>query len=287
MKSVFIIFFILNALIATVQAKPKIIPLEQKKYRIEENELKETSGLFYSRLNPNIIWTHNDSGNDPVLFALDRKGILQRQFDVKTKQNFDWEDISGFKLGAQSYLLIADTGDNFTIRNRAALLLIKEPIINGEPNTSVSPDKIIYFRYPGNKALNVEAVSVSTKLNKIFLITKSKDDSELYSLPLRKLVTRQQLEDLPTADFESKLPKVIKATASDMSSDDKWLAILSYGRIQMFDLGRPASLTKHAEQTFSFKGMFQPEGFCFGKNEQEVFISTEKKYKLLKGKLPK
>src|SRR5687768_676017 len=39
-------------------------------------EARESSGLARSRRSPNLLWTHNDAGNEPVVFATDTSGRL-------------------------------------------------------------------------------------------------------------------------------------------------------------------------------------------------------------------
>ena len=55
-------------------------------------EVKETSGLFFH--NGGRLWTHNDSGGKPILYALDTTTfeVVQRITLDKVK-NKDWEDV--------------------------------------------------------------------------------------------------------------------------------------------------------------------------------------------------
>ena len=51
--------------------------------------VEETSGLIFWN---DVLWTINDSGNDPVLFSLDTTtGIILQQIMVSDEQNIDWE----------------------------------------------------------------------------------------------------------------------------------------------------------------------------------------------------
>lgn len=54
-------------------------------------EVKETSGLFFHN---GRLWTHNDSGGKPILYALDTTTfeVVQRITLDKVK-NKDWEDV--------------------------------------------------------------------------------------------------------------------------------------------------------------------------------------------------
>ena len=53
----------------------------------------ESSGVAVSRTYPGVLWTHNDSGDDAVLYAIDMAGNLIGRFPVSGARNRDWEDI--------------------------------------------------------------------------------------------------------------------------------------------------------------------------------------------------
>ena len=81
--------------------------------------INETSGLEYYK---DYLVTHNDSGKDPVIYYLDKKGkfSFKRSFDSLT--NNDWEDLAADK----DFLYIADMGNNFDKRDN--LRIIKVPL---------------------------------------------------------------------------------------------------------------------------------------------------------------
>jgi hypothetical protein len=60
-------------------------------------DVPEASGLAVSRRSNGIIWTHNDSGNASVLFALSPTGMVQTSMNVPARMR-DWEDISAGQL---------------------------------------------------------------------------------------------------------------------------------------------------------------------------------------------
>jgi hypothetical protein len=55
-------------------------------------EVPEASGLAVGRRDPSVLWTHNDSGSEPVLFALDSSGIVHGRVRVPIGEH-DWEDL--------------------------------------------------------------------------------------------------------------------------------------------------------------------------------------------------
>jgi hypothetical protein len=89
-------------------------------------EIPEASSLAVSRRNPGILWSHNDSGNAAVLFALDARGALVGRVRVPIRTR-DWEDVSAARCPAGDCLYIADIGDNRLARKRILIYRVPEP----------------------------------------------------------------------------------------------------------------------------------------------------------------
>jgi hypothetical protein len=98
-----------------VVSSPAIIP-----------ELTESSGLAVSRRNPGLFWSHNDSGNAAVLFALDTAGALRARIRVPIRTR-DWEDVSAARCPSGDCLYIADIGDNNHSRRQIQIYRVPEP----------------------------------------------------------------------------------------------------------------------------------------------------------------
>ncbi len=70
------------------------------------DEVRESSGLVYH--NGNLI-THNDSGNEPLLFVLDTASLqIVRTIRIRNAVNIDWEDIAQ----DDTHFYIGDIGNN-------------------------------------------------------------------------------------------------------------------------------------------------------------------------------
>ena len=89
-------------------------------------EIPEASGLAVSRRSPGLIWSHNDSGNETVLFALDATGAVRGQVRVPIHMR-DWEDISAGRCPSGDCLYLADIGDNSLARPQIQIYRIPEP----------------------------------------------------------------------------------------------------------------------------------------------------------------
>ena len=152
---------------------------------VENHRLLEASGLAQSSISPGILFSINDSGNDPELFALDSRGNDLGFWKVDTEKNVDWEDVASFMFRDEPYLLIADTGDNFHWRPTVEFIIIREP----EPE-SLAMDAIlpvewkIEVEYP-NGYRDCEAVAVDEASETIFFISKRVVPAEVYRVPLK------------------------------------------------------------------------------------------------------
>ena len=148
--------------------------------------IDEASGLAVSRINDQILWTHNDSGDTARIFAIDTQGQQLATVNITGVNNTDWEDIASFVYQGESYLLIADVGDNQAKRSQYQLHLIKEPnlsLLNGQKNLSAKPVWSMTFTYPDG-AHDCESVAVDSVKGKILLLTKRDKLPILYELPL-------------------------------------------------------------------------------------------------------
>lgn len=103
-------------------------------------ETPETSGLICFK---GKLWTHNDSGNIPAIYAIDTvSGQLTQTITIQGAVNKDWEDITQ----DDHYIYIGDFGNNFGDRRDLAIYIIKKSDIPASGNATVRSDKIT-FKY--------------------------------------------------------------------------------------------------------------------------------------------
>lgn len=135
--------------------------------------LTESSGVAASRQYPGLLWTHNDSGHEPVLFATNLAGEDLGGYRLTGVTNVDWEDIALGPCmdGDGGCLYVADTGDNLENRTEASILIFREP----PPPAAPTPHDrllphVLRVRYP-DRPHDVEALAVTPR-GEIYLITK-------------------------------------------------------------------------------------------------------------------
>ena len=82
---------------------PKKETVELQPYTtIDHPQIYEASGLVKSRMWPNIIWTHNNSGDEPRIFPIRKDGSIIKPtwmedyigIQIPDAVNVDWESIT-------------------------------------------------------------------------------------------------------------------------------------------------------------------------------------------------
>src|SRR5262245_59501710 len=56
--------------------------------------LTDASGLAASAKNPAVLWAHNDSGGEPLMYAISTNGTFLAAFDLKADTLADFEDMA-------------------------------------------------------------------------------------------------------------------------------------------------------------------------------------------------
>ena len=130
-------------------------------------ELAESSGLAVSRRTPGVVWSHNDSGNDAILFALDTAGTLRGRVRVPIRTR-DWEDISAARCPAGDCLLIADIGDNQQSRPRVQIYRVPEPA----PGDAETAGPEVFNATYSDGPHNAEAMFVTGA--EVFIVTRDR-----------------------------------------------------------------------------------------------------------------
>jgi hypothetical protein len=118
-------------------------------------DLPEASGLAVSRRDRSVLWSHNDSGNDAVLVALDVSGAVRGRLRVPIRTR-DWEDVSAATCRSGTCLYLADIGDNRAERPRIAVYRIPEPA----PNAAETPAPDVFAATYADGPHNAEAMFV-------------------------------------------------------------------------------------------------------------------------------
>lgn len=201
-------------------------------------QLNEISGLAASLRHPEVLWLLDDGDNPARLFAISNGGRRLATYHVEGVTKTDWEALASFELDGESYLLIADTGDNGGLRRTLQLHVVREPA--RLENARLQPAWSIAFQWPDG-ARDCEAVAVDAANGRILLISKKREPPELFSLPLKpghnRLLTAARLGELAGVPKPSeralrqrpqRAPYDGQVTAASLSPDGRTLAVMTY-----------------------------------------------------------
>lgn len=126
---------------AWAQAEGEFSPFFFPQFKAElSKEVEETSGLFFHN---GRLWTHNDSGNKPILFALDTTTFqVVQKITLAHVKNIDWEDVC---TDGKS-VFVGDIGNNRGNRKDLKVYTFPLSAIPDEGDATVTVDSIL-FRY--------------------------------------------------------------------------------------------------------------------------------------------
>jgi hypothetical protein len=146
---------------------------------LENKNIRESSGLAASRRHAGMFWTHNDSGDDPRVFAFDASGKHLGTAKLQGAKAIDWEDMGTFTLEGKHYLFVADTGDNDLRRTSRTIYWGLEP---ENPKKDIAA-AAIPFRFEDGPH-DCEAVAYDPARREFILIEKRlATTSRVYIMP--------------------------------------------------------------------------------------------------------
>jgi len=199
--------------------------------------LQESSGVAVSRRAPGILWTFNDSGNPPWLFASDTLGSDRGVFEVTGAGNVDWEAMALVPCGASACIYLADTGDNLERRESVRLYRLPEPTpppVTGRERQRTARAQSLDVRFPDGPR-DVEAMFVDSS-GDTYLISKGfLSPVRLYRVPAeawpRGRVVADSLGALPI-DSGAGLGRLV--TDAALAPNGRDVAVRTYQDIYFF-----------------------------------------------------
>ena len=202
MKHFFILFFYSFYVICQIDISTIKIP----------KSLNETSGLEFFE---NYLITHNDSGDKPKLYIINKLGKKILEIEISQIKNKDWEDIAS----DENHFYIADTGNNFATRENLRIYIL---------NKNFTPKGTINIRYKKQTTFSKEtfnefdAEGLAVFGEELILFSKNRKtlNSEIYTFPKKEgnyILT-------PKASIDTKS----LITAADYSSKDDLMVLTGY-----------------------------------------------------------
>lgn len=256
MRAGALVLSLLLALTARGSSQPGPLEAELTSLRLSRSaRIEELSGLTVSTTYPGIAWGHGDSGQAPVLWALDlHRGelafppYLAEEYDggeswpgltLEGASNIDWEDLTTLN----GWLYLGEFGNNGNARRDLGLWALPEP--NPRATERQRPAFFLPFHYPDQQrfpaeawAFDAEALFADREQDALYLITKHRQagdvrrfipGAKLYRIPLDG--NRTESNALTLVDQHHEMTAV---TAAELSPSGAWLAVLTYRTLWLF-----------------------------------------------------
>jgi hypothetical protein len=235
-------------------------------------KINESSGAIYYR---QLIWTFNDSGGEPEVYAVNPKtGEIIQTLVLINANNFDWEDITQDSIA----IYIADTGNNFGFRKKFTIYRILKSEISHRKVQYVKAEKITFdyakrndYSFSRNKTrYDCEAIIAAN--DSLYLFTKNWDThiSEIYSIPARK----GKFKAVP----KSKLSIEMMITGADYRAKNDLTVLCGYisGKHYLLISSLTKLLDRKTEPSIYLISNFtvQNEAVAFGA-EDTLFLTNE------------
>ncbi|MGH9903778.1 MAG: hypothetical protein ACRD68_18370, partial [Pyrinomonadaceae bacterium] len=256
---------------------------------IEDPAVNESSGLVASRLNPALLWTHNDSGDGPLLYALDREGRRRGVWRVREAQARDWEDIAvgPGPVPRRSYLYVGDIGDNSERREEIIVYRVAEPSVAADDASSskarpraTERAEAIRLKYPDGRH-DAEALMVHPASGDLYVVTKTTAASAVVykaaaPLDAAKVTTL-------TRAGEVRVPSLLGGmiTGGDISPDGRRVVLCDY--FSGYELRLPDGAASfdaiwgQAPATIDLGARQQGEAVCYGLDGRSILATSEKR----------
>jgi hypothetical protein len=254
---------------------------------IETDDIKESSGLSASECQ-DVLWTHNDSGNDALIYAMGTDGGHLGTWRVGGAQNVDWESVATYKdPSGKCFLLLGDIGDNDETRAEVEIYRIPEPTASTDTASSTSasplatePAQTMRLRYPDGSN-DAETLLVHPWSGDIYVVTKTKSGPAGVFRMQPAFGTGTVVTSTKIADIAVPSSPEGHLTGGSMSPDGRrvMLCDLEGGYELVLPEGAtdPDDIWRQAPLTVDLGDRKQGEGVSYGRDGRSLYASSEKK----------
>jgi len=212
---------------------------------LQDGAITESSGVVASRrAGGRLLWTHNDSGDGPFVYAVGLNGEKRGTFRLRGVDTVtDCEDIAigpGPQAGVP-YLYLGDIGDNNSVRSAVshvcAVYRVPEPAVANSARTSTQAHPVMTARaeafryvYPDGPH-DAETLLVHPKTGRIYVVAKNPNGHDgVYvfpaSLDARKIVTLKKLATVVISGEPNLYPNLV--TGGDIAPDGGHVLLRTY-----------------------------------------------------------
>ena len=272
---------------AVVYEKPKVVGA------IKSDEIRESSGLANSPCQAEILWTHNDSGDAALIFALDKTGKRLATYKVTGAKNTDWEDLAirreNGSGGGECFLYIGDIGNNTRSRGELTIYKVKEPKVFGSGETdsskknplSTEAAEAIKFEYPNGERHDGETLIVHPAAGDIYILSKSIGSAaQVYKLAAGYDLNKT---NAPEKIAEFTVPAIPNGllTGGSIAPDGRRVVICDYFAAYEIELPKTAKnfdeIWKQKPRKIQLGQREQGEAVAYSADGKSIYATSEKK----------
>jgi hypothetical protein len=279
----------------TVTTSPKAVDFPQTSYNpsaldttklfndvpainaLTRQDLPEVSGVAASRINPGILYIHQDSGDPNQVYLTDGSGADKGTLTLTSVDNRDWEDIAvgPGPVAGVNYVYVGDIGDNDSKFSSVFVYRFPEPDLTGKSLPYISDINTvdrIELKYPDGPG-NAETLMVDPLTRDIYIADKQSNLSKIYVARYPQSTTSVTVMT-PVVQLYFN-----KATSGDISPDGTEILLRSNELIWYWKLpagtGISAGLLTPPEVAPYANNEPQGEGIGFAADGSGYYTDTE------------
>lgn len=260
------------------QSKAKPTQGPSVAFQQADSTLNEVSGIEVVRSQPALWWMHNDSGDSPRVFAVNKQGKIALTVNLVGGSALDWEDMAAQK----GWVYMGDIGDNLEFRPHVQIYRFKSPTIaanslNQKLNLPASQWEMTSVSYPDGSH-NCESLAVTPDGRMLFVTKEESGTSGFYVWDKPwKGGTNGKLTKIGTWTFGPSNKRQSLATGADFSSNGRKLVVTTYTDVYEFPLKKAFDFSslKFSPQKQALPDQKQCEAVCYSLDGRSIYSTGE------------
>jgi hypothetical protein len=243
--------------------------------QLQDKQINECSGLVSSSLNKNLIWVHNDSGDESIIYSINQKGETIAKYNFN-KDVRDCEDIALWNpKNRKSQIFVADIGDNNAKREYITVYQFDEPkIIVSNKVKLINKVKTINLKFPDG-ARDAECLLFDPIEEKIIIISKREARVGVYSILLSNLKSNINILKKDATLYFKGNGATKWITAGDISNDGEKIIIKSYAQVFYWERKNKQSVAECLKTPYKLLNYKpEPQGEAIGFTPDAKYFYT-------------